>query len=906
MHKRMIAALLCLLLVTAAAIPAAAAQDGTVLKIESVADFLKFAENCRLDSYSRNLQVMLTADLDLEGTDFQGIPIFCGSFDGNGHRITGLQITAEGSVQGLFRYLTETAVVCGLQVYGSVQPEGSRGSVGGIAGSNAGRIENCGFTGTVSGADRVGGIAGVNTVTGAIVSCSTLGSIQGDHFVGGVAGENAGVIRSCTNSAAINVTAQQNSVAVSDITLDTLTGSESANTVTDIGGIAGTSSGVIRSCLNRGDVGYRHMGYNIGGIAGSQSGYVTGCKNIGAISGRKEVGGIVGQMEPVITLIYDEDTLQTLREQLDTLSRLTDQATQDARNSASGVTSQLEALQSQTETAKAALEQMMPEVDVSQIGTPEVETPQLEVPEIESPEDIEFPEVELPEDIVTVPDRDTLTAAQNSLNSSLSAMPGTISGIAASAQNSASQLSQDVQAISDQIDLMNETISNASENLGGSASDISDADTEADITGKVADCVNNGAVLADMNAGGIAGAMALENDLDPESDVQISGESTLNFEGEFRCVIRDCTNTGSVTATKRYVGGVVGWQSMGLVRQCVNTGTLDAAQAGYVGGIAGSSCGYLRSCSAKCRLSGGTYTGGIAGSGSVVSGCYSMVHVEQAGENLGAVLGGREDSDDSQPVAANFYLCLDTDLGGIDGISYEGQAQGLSKAEFLALEDLPDLFRTATVTFLAENGSQKTVRVALGDCLDEADIPQLEQKVGYEARWEGLEALSGGVRFDTVLQAGYTSLQSVIESEAVRETGLPVLLAEGSFGAEAVLTVQESETRPQLQPEQTLLECWSFAVSDGQVQRLRFLPEASDGTLQILLQDADGVWQEVQVMQDGSYLVFSPDAGTLQFALVRTERSIPGWLIAAAALGIAVIAGGILLGCRLGKKKKKA
>lgn len=54
--------------------------------------FLKLAEDCRIDSASKNLNVILTADISLAGADFFGIPIFCGTFDGGGHTISGFSI----------------------------------------------------------------------------------------------------------------------------------------------------------------------------------------------------------------------------------------------------------------------------------------------------------------------------------------------------------------------------------------------------------------------------------------------------------------------------------------------------------------------------------------------------------------------------------------------------------------------------------------------------------------------------------------------------------------------------------------------------------------------------------------------------------------------------------------------
>ena len=66
----------------------------------------------------------------------------------------------------------------------------------------------------------------------------------------------------------------------------------------DLGGIAGLNTSVIKYCDNYGDVGYPHTGYNVGGIAGRQSGRILGCTNAAEVTARKDVGGIVGQVEP--------------------------------------------------------------------------------------------------------------------------------------------------------------------------------------------------------------------------------------------------------------------------------------------------------------------------------------------------------------------------------------------------------------------------------------------------------------------------------------------------------------------------------------------------------------------------------------------------------------------------------
>lgn len=350
------------------------------------------------------------------------------------------------------------------------------------------------------------------------------------------------MIRGCANYAAINTTPQQNSIELSDITMDSLTSTESANTVTDIGGIAGISGGVLRECDNFGDVGYRHMGYNIGGIAGTQSGYIADCENHGSVQGRKEVGGIVGQMEPASLIEYTEDTLQILRGQLDDLSGLVNQASGNAKTNANQISSQIGLLQDQTQTARDAVETLLPDTD----------DPQL-------------------------PDTDTVLAAQNSLSTAIGAMPGTVRGIASATQTTVNSLTRDLNAVSGQISAMSQTLHNASENLGGSITDVSDMDTPEMLAGKVEACVNYGGVLADLNVGGIAGAVAMENDLDILEDWERNGEESLNFRSELRAVILDCRNDGTVTGTKQNVGGIAGWQSLGLVRNSENTGKIDAA-----------------------------------------------------------------------------------------------------------------------------------------------------------------------------------------------------------------------------------------------------------------------------------------------------------------------------------------
>ena len=293
--RRLTAGLVCLCLLLGILAPAALALDGDI-HISSAADWRRLAQNCRLDTWSQGKTVVLDCDLDLTGE--ASIPTFGGTFDGQGHTIRGWKLEGEGSHRGLFRYVQEGAVVKNLNVSGTVSVSGEWSGFGGIAGVNRGTIAQCAYTGVMDAPDRVGGIAGINEAAGALINCMSSGVISGEHFTGGIAGENYGSIIQCTNKARINTRGEEVSPDLDGIDWGNLNSTENIPACTDTGGIVGYSKGVLQGCVNFGDVGYPHTGYNVGGIAGRQAGYVNNCVNHGNIRGRKEVGGIIGQMEP--------------------------------------------------------------------------------------------------------------------------------------------------------------------------------------------------------------------------------------------------------------------------------------------------------------------------------------------------------------------------------------------------------------------------------------------------------------------------------------------------------------------------------------------------------------------------------------------------------------------------------
>lgn len=157
--RRLWAALLALCLVLTLTLPVFAEGESSAdtteketYHIGTMDELLQLADYCRLDSWSENRTVMLDADLELTGSGFSGIPSFSGVFLGQGHVISGLSLVNDGSVVGFFRYVQKGANVRDLVVRGRAMPTGSRTTVGGIAGSNAGTLHNCRFEGVSSGA----------------------------------------------------------------------------------------------------------------------------------------------------------------------------------------------------------------------------------------------------------------------------------------------------------------------------------------------------------------------------------------------------------------------------------------------------------------------------------------------------------------------------------------------------------------------------------------------------------------------------------------------------------------------------------------------------------------------------------------------------------------------------------
>ncbi len=1228
------------------------------ISISTKEDLEDFAINCAYDAWSRGKVFVLENNIDLSGADFSPVPTFGGIFLGQGHTISGLSLSGGSNYTGLFRYVQKSGEIYQLSVSGTAREENSHTGLGLLAGCNYGLISGCFVSGNITGGDQAAALAGLNEVSGVINGCTSSGAVSGSHQVGGIAGSNKGSIINCRNHSFVNTSPADNRIDLTSIDMDMaifeLMTTENAASVTDIGGIAGSNSGLVRACTNDGSIGYQHVGYNIGGIAGSQMGYIEGCANHGLLNGRKDVGGIAGQMEPSSQMEYLEDTMEKLNTEFNKLHGLLTQLDRDASSASSRLTGQVDALMDSVEGAQNAIDEIMinmgnhvedlagltdlaslpspdpislefldklalpsftpwpsrsplppllPDVtpsglpdatpSVTPSGLPDVTpsaapssrpdvtpsaapsglpdvtpsaapsslpdvtpsaapsgrpdatpeetpapTPSVTARPTETPfsgdNGLEEPPKEedpVPEDgpsdnnqtdypadgengngtesgnpllpdgsqgentdagmdeeegkeekhpanngnvgnkeaedgnnsfahasghreasirydflwnppalqqdhgtfvpthlsapmppaltgqpekltdsngnnnddgsddggdedsnsddgsgepgtsspspsaAATVPpsaspsptkwplplptnnpftagwpdawpapnldrldigsriDREQVEkdlndvqqsvyqdashvlesiqntvqeqagilssriwSAQNSLSGSFSAIIQDMRILNAMLDSENQVLLKDMQAIIDELNVIGNIITapqdNAPEDI---LTDISDQDQLTDTTGKVMNCINYGNVNGDLNAGGIAGSLSRENNLDPENDFNWDENFTLNFRYKERIVVRKCTNTGTVSGKKDRVGGIAGEMALGSIIDCANSGTVQS-DGKQVGGIAGYSAAAIRSCSAKCTLSGTGQVGGIAGYGTNISGCYSMVNIKGGESCLGSVAGKLADAGQA---GDNYFV--EGCPAGIDGISYEGLAEPLPYHTFMASPGLPEMFGNIYLSFLADGRVVTVTTLAYGDTFTPDMLPPVPEKEGYVGEWEDFDYHT--ITFDQTVNAVYTEYVTAIESaQALGQR--PILLLEGSFTPKDSFTLTEIDAYPA--QAKTVAKCWEVSSSEGITGRVkvRYLIPGEMENPRIELYE-NNAWRPIDTEKDGSYYVFTSEKADFIFCCVDRPASLPvgiGALMAGCA-GATVL---LSLALLYRKKKKKA
>ncbi len=208
--------------------------DADVTYIYTANDLIAFSTNVATGNYYEGKTVLLMNDIDLAGSNFNGIGTgdisayggrtFWGTFDGQGYTISNMNVTSNTpkmAAAGLFSTVGNNAVIKNVKLVNAVV--NSTKYAGGIVGyvhtgnGSTVTIENCQVTGSsvtsapelvgaeYDNGDKVGGIVGY-TVNATINNCKVENTVlSGYRDIGGIVGyANKGSV--ITNNSIDNVT----------------------------------------------------------------------------------------------------------------------------------------------------------------------------------------------------------------------------------------------------------------------------------------------------------------------------------------------------------------------------------------------------------------------------------------------------------------------------------------------------------------------------------------------------------------------------------------------------------------------------------------------------------------------------------------------------------------------------
>ena len=483
---------------------------------------------------------------------------FCGVFNGDGYAVRGIYINTQESYQGLFGNSGGGSIIANLGVaesyiYGDTY-------VGGVVGYNGagyndveysgGTVTNCYNTGSVTGKDHVGGVAGINEDT--VTDCYNVGSINGNKYVGGVVGGNSwdDTVTDCCNTGIVTgkdyvggVVGENNGTVTDCCNTSSVTGKDyvggvvgynayGTSAVTDcyntgivsgvsrVGGVIGDNSDTVTACYNTGSV---TGGSYVGGVAGyNWSSTFTNCYNTGSVNGERDVGGVVGYNKGNVTVCYNTGSVTSKEDGYSyggvagynwgTITDCYNEGSITGKDCGGGV-----------------------------VGC----------------------------------NRDTVI---DCYNTGIVTGVNTVSGVVGENMGTVT-------------DCYNEGSVNGNDNTGGVVG-FGDGDG-----GTVTGCYNTGSVTGNNKVGGVVGGM----DDDSSGRTVIGCYNTgfvtgISYVGGVigenngtNSVVTDCYNTGGITGGT-YVGGVVGHNShTGSVTNCYNTGSVTGDER--VGGVVGLSDG---------------------------------------------------------------------------------------------------------------------------------------------------------------------------------------------------------------------------------------------------------------------------------------------------------------------------
>jgi hypothetical protein len=267
-------------------------------EVDSEADLITLGT----DVICADADIVQIADITLTASPWYAIPEFTGSYDGNGHSITGLSLdgtllgAGPTSSNGLFDVGGTGASFTDLRI--GVTASGSSNYVGALVGYSRGplTITNVHVTGNLAASFYVGGLVGFANGSVDIRNSSHTGNVNGDSYVAGIIAEVGGseIILDGNSSSGLvvgtgnNVGGMIGSTSTSGVgTSISITDSTRSGNVTGnayVGGLIGQT-------------GVHSVTANDNTVTGNVAGRVAGGNYIGGIIGTTTSGGTGTQLD---------------------------------------------------------------------------------------------------------------------------------------------------------------------------------------------------------------------------------------------------------------------------------------------------------------------------------------------------------------------------------------------------------------------------------------------------------------------------------------------------------------------------------------------------------------------------------------------------------------------------------
>ncbi len=541
---------------------------------------------------------------------------FTGTYNGNGFAISGLYINRPtSSYVGLFGYVSY-GEISDLKV--SDSEISGNGYVGGLVGYNYyTTVTNCSYTGTITGAgSRVGGLTG-QSYHSSVTDCYSSGTVTGSgDYTGGLVGYNyiSSTISECYSTCEVTGSGQYtgglsgNSYQDSNIENCYCTGSVSGSGNT--GGFVGINyTSTISNCYNTGTV--TGSGYT-GGFAGQNIGTIENSFYNTETSGLTTAIGLNSNSYTATGLTTDEMT-SNLCEYTQASWIFPDIWTMDSDDNGGYPALTWQGF------AHTAICSVPSIVD----GVYQIETKDnlLWLSQSEdadwSADYIQTADI----DASTISDFTPIGNYDSRFTGSYNGQGHTISNLTITGSNRTALFGYASGASLDSINLIDVTISGSKYTAALAACAVN-----TDITA----CTSSGSVESSGSAftGGL-----IANFYGGGSIINCSNSASVTANGKYiggiACLVNDasqvsgCCNTGDITLTLAsegtadaggLIGAVESSNVTAVITNCYNTGTIIATNGNSAGGVIGTSKGAtVTNCYSTGTVTAATQVGGISG-----------------------------------------------------------------------------------------------------------------------------------------------------------------------------------------------------------------------------------------------------------------------------------------------------